>query len=66
MTGTSGIIRKAVVGVTLAAAATIGFAACSSSSKSPPAGQNVQSPATSTAPASTPTTAAPSSGGASF
>jgi hypothetical protein len=67
MTNSGLAVRKMVVGLALAAAATAGFAACGSSNKtqpSQPAGQ-VQSPAPTSVPAS-PTTKAPSSGGASF
>jgi hypothetical protein len=66
MTDISRTVRTAAVGLAIAAAS-LGLAACGSSTKnspSSPAGQAPQSPAT-TAPAS-PTTHAPSSGGASF
>lgn len=67
MTGSGRTVRRMVVGVVLAVIAGLGFAACGSSTKTQPnapAGQ----PAGQQSPASTtpPTTAAPSSGGASF
>jgi hypothetical protein len=69
MTDSGRTIRKMVVGLALAAAATAGFAACGSSSKTQtktPAGQTQQTPAATTVPASPPTTKAPGNGGASF
>jgi hypothetical protein len=69
MTDSGRTVRTVVVGLALAAAATAGFAACGSSTKtqpSAPAGQTRQAPAPTTVPASPPTTKAPSSGGASF
>ena len=62
-------VRSLVVGLALAAAAA-GVAACGSSTKTQqpitPAGQVSPTPASTTVPASPPTTAAPSNGGASF
>jgi hypothetical protein len=69
MTDSGRTVRKMVVGLALGAAATAGFAACGSSTKtqpSAPAGQTRQAPAPTTVPASPATTKAPSSGGASF
>jgi hypothetical protein len=69
MTDSGRTVRKMVVGLALAAAATAGFAACGSSTKTTPGapvGQTRQVPAPTTVPGSPPTTKAPSSGGASF
>lgn len=78
MSDTGLTVRKVVAGLALAGAAAAGMAACSSSTKtrqpSPPAGQNLQAPVSTTVPSAPsttvpsapPTTKAPSSGGASF
>lgn len=74
MTNSGRTVRKMVFVLALAGA-TAGLAACGGSTKtqntriqqpSTPAAQNSQSPGPTTVPASPPTTAAPSSGGASF
>jgi hypothetical protein len=68
MTDSGRTVRRMLAGLALAAAAAGGFAACGSSTKTQPntpAGQTRQAPAPTTVPAS-PTTKAPSSGGASF
>jgi hypothetical protein len=69
MTDTGRTVQKMVVGLALTVAATAGFAACGSSTKTTPgapAGQTRQAPAPTTVPSAPPTTKAPSSGGASF
>jgi hypothetical protein len=69
MTDNGRTIRKMFVGLALAAAATAGFAACGSGTKTTPGaptGQSRQAPAPTTVPSSPPTTKAPNTGGASF